>query len=962
MSTSPAAASRRTVTVLFCDIVDSTPLGERLDVETYRRIQRGYFDAVRGVLERHGGTVEKFIGDAVMAVFGLPVLHEDDALRALRAASELREAVAPLDEELVRDHGLRLRVRVGVATGEVMTGDSAEGSSFATGETVVVAERMERAARPSEVLIADTTYRLASGAAIVEPVDPVPAKGLTQPVAAWRLIGVQAGVPAVARRLDTPLVGRREELDRLRAAFDEALADRRCRLLAVLGPAGIGKSRLVQEFLLEVAPQATIRIGRCPPYGDGITFWPIADVMPDETFEGTTDEIFLRVRKELERLAREQPLVLCFDDVHWGEPTFLNLLEFLVGWISDAPVLLLCLARPELLERRALPGAEAITLEPLSSEDADALLDVLGTPAEARARIAEAAEGNPFFVEQMTAMAVDEGGDVAVPASIRALLAARLDRLTHEERGMIERASVIGREFPLQAVAALTESEVTGPLLSLVRKELLRPAAFDDGFVFRHALIREAAYEAVPKALRAELHERHGRWLAERGGADVVIGFHLEQAFRTRAELGPADSALAREAGGLLAEAGDRADRRNDMPAAVTLIGRALDLIAEDSPQRARMLAALGSALLRAGRLEESSMALDRAIETARDTGDRRSELRAVIERQQVRSFIEPAGVVEEIARVAAEVIPALEEIGDDFGLAKAWRLLSDADVFACRWQARAEALERAIEHARRAPEAMAEASTYVGLLAHALHYGPTPAEEAIANCERFLEEAGDDLALRAAISATLGALLAMQGRFDEARAAYSESVELHERLGLDMRRIAFSMSGAEIELLAGDAVASERELRFAYERLERMGEMGTRAVVAAFLADALLTQGQDEEAAEFATTAAALAEREDVAAQALQRTTRARVLLREGELADAERLAREAVELAEPTDFLALQAETALGLAEVLRAAGQASEANALLSGARELYERKGNLVAAGRVAADLARPATTA
>jgi class 3 adenylate cyclase/tetratricopeptide (TPR) repeat protein len=962
MNASPAAASRRTVTVLFCDIVDSTPLGERLDPETWRRVQRGYFDATRRVLERHGGTVEKFIGDAVMAVFGLPTLHEDDALRALRAASELREAVAPLDEELVRDHGLRLRLRIGVATGEVMAGDPADGSSFATGETVVVAQRIESAARPSEVLVADSTYQLASGAALVEPVDPVPAKGMAQPVPAWRLIGVQPDQPAVARRLDTPLVGRREELEQLRAAFDEVVAERRCRLVAVLGPAGIGKSRLAREFLIEVEQQAAIRIGRCPPYGDGITFWPVADILPDETFEGTTDDIFLRVRRELEVMARQQPLVVGFDDVHWGEPNFLNLLEYLVGWITNAPVLVLCLARPELLERRTLPHAESIALEPLSEDDTEALLDVLGAPAEARERIAEAAEGNPLFVEQMAAMASDAGGDVAVPASIRALLAARLDRLSPEERTIIERASIIGREFPLQAVAAISDGAVAGGLMSLVRKELLRPATFEDGFIFRNALIREAAYEALPKALRAELHERHGRWLAERGGADVVIGFHLEQAFRTRAQLGPADSALAHEAGGILAEAGERADRRNDMPAAVTLITRALDLLADDSPQRAEMLAALGSALLRAGRLEESTIALEDAIAQARDTGDRRSELRAVVERQQLRSFTEPAGVVEEIARVAADVIPALEEIGDDFGLAKAWRLLSDAHVFACRWQGRAEALERAVEHARRAPEAKAEASTYVGLLAEALHFGPMPAEEAIARCEGFLEEAGDDLALRASVSVSLGALLAMRGRFDEARAAYSESVELNERLGLGLRRAIFSVSGAEIELLAGDPTAAERELRFAYEQLDRMGETGVRAVVSALLAAALLAQDRETEAAQFADTAGSLAEREDVAAQAFQRSTRARVILRAGELAEAERLAREAVELAEPTDFLALQAESAAALATVLQAADRPSEAGPLLTRARELYERKGNVVAVGWLAGDLARPGATA
>jgi class 3 adenylate cyclase len=272
-------ASRRTVTALFCDVVDSTALGERLDAEKLRRVQTDYFEAVREVLERHGGTVEKFIGDAVMAVFGLPVLHEDDALRALRAASELRVAIAPLDQQLVDEHELRWRIRVGVATGEVVAGDSTDAQSFATGGTVVVAQRLQISARPSEVLLDDATYRLAAGAAIVEPIDPVDAKGKAEPVAAWRLIGVQWGVPGVPRRLDTPLVGRRDELARLREAYDQAVSERRCRLVSVIGPAGIGKSRLVREFLARMAPEATIRVGRCPPYGEGITFWPLRELI-----------------------------------------------------------------------------------------------------------------------------------------------------------------------------------------------------------------------------------------------------------------------------------------------------------------------------------------------------------------------------------------------------------------------------------------------------------------------------------------------------------------------------------------------------------------------------------------------------------------------------------------------------------------------------------------------------------
>jgi class 3 adenylate cyclase/tetratricopeptide (TPR) repeat protein len=950
MPSSPTAASRRTVTVLFCDIVDSTSFSERLDVETHRRVQRSYFETVAGVVERHGGVVEKYIGDAVMAVFGLPTLHEDDALRALRAASELRESISALHEELARDHGLGLSVRVGISTGEVVAGDPEDGQAFATGETVVIAERLERAAQPGEVLVADTTYALASGAAIVESVDPVPAKGIAQPVAAWRLVGVKAGAPGLARKLDTPLVGRREELDRLRAAFDEAVAGRRCRLATVLGPAGIGKSRLVREFLVDVGPAATVRVGRCPSYGEGITFWPVADVLPDETFEGTTIEIFTRVRKEVEKLAQERPLVLCFDDVHSGEPTFYDLVEYLAGWITDAPVLIACTARPELLQLRPFPDSETVMLEPLSSEETDALLGVLGAPADTRASIAEAAEGNPLFIEQMSAMAAETSGEVLVPASVRVLLAARIDRLTPEERRAIEQCSVIGREFSLEAAAALADGEVTGPLLSLVRKELLRPAG--DGFVFQHALVRDAAYDAIPKAQRAELHERHARWLATNGGADVLVGFHLEQAFRSQAELGPAEAALAREAGELLAAAADRARFRNDMPAAVTLFRRALGLLPEDLPQRARLLGALGSALIKTGDLEESSVVLDEAIETARVTGDRRSELRAVVERQQIRSFTEPAGVVAEIPRLTTNVIPALEEIGDEFGLAKAWRLVSDISVFACDWQGRAEALEQAIAHARRTTEAKPDLSIYVGLLADALHYGPTPAREALVRCDLFLEEAGDDLALRASVSGNRGALLAMLGRLDEARAAYAESVDIHDRLGLSMRRVAFSYKGAEIELLAGDLAAAEAELSFEYEQLEQMGERGMRAVVSASLADVLLAQGRDDDAVRFAEVAAALAEPEDVAAQALHRTVRGRLELHAGRAAEAEDLAREAVELAATTDFLELQAVAALGLAEVLRATGKAEEADGRVAEARDAYERKGNLVMVERLA----------
>jgi tetratricopeptide (TPR) repeat protein len=819
------------------------------------------------------------------------------------------------------------------------------------------------------VLLDDATYRLAAGAAIVEPVEPVPAKGKPEPVPAWRLIGVQSGVPGVPRRLDTPLVGRWAELAQLREAYEQAVTERRCRLVSVLGPAGIGKSRVVREFIAEMTGEATIRVGRCPPYGDGVTFLPVVEVLPDEMLEGTTEEIFRRIRRSFEELAQERPLVVCFDDVHWAEPTFLNLVDYLQGLIADAPVLLVCLARAELLEERPQWAAGAIVLTPLSPPEAEALLAALDAPTELRGQIAEAAEGNPLFAEQMAAMAAEEGFAFAVPPSIKALLAARLDKLPWDERAVVERAAVIGREFPLRAVAALAPQELrpeaTAHVLALARKDLVEPypwawAADEDGFRFRHGLIREAAYDSIPKELRADLHEEYARWFEQYSGEDVIVGYHLEQASRFRRELGRADettSALARRAGELLAEAGDRAHYRDDTPAAINLLGRATALLPNDAPERPGLLVHLGSALMKAGRFGEAEATLERACDAARETGDRRSELRAIIERQQLRSFTEPAAITEEIAQVADALIPELEALGDDLGLAKAWRLLSDVHVMASRFEARAEALQRAIAHARRVPEARSELDYYVGQLGQALHWGPTPATEGIERCREFLAAAGESPALRAMLNAALGAMLACQGHFEEARRLYAESVELNERLGLNFRKAVWALFGAEIELLAGDPPAAEAELQRAYDTLEAMGESGARAVVAAMLASALCTQGRDDESWEFVRLTEEIAEPGDLFPQVLERTTRARLLVRQNELERAEEVGRESLVLAGATDCLALHADARVALATVLAHSGRVEEAGELLDEARAIHEAKGNLVAAGRLAGSLVK-----
>jgi class 3 adenylate cyclase/tetratricopeptide (TPR) repeat protein len=1004
---------RKTVTIVFCDVVDSTPLGESIDAETYRRVISRYFLEVSRVLERHGGTVEKFIGDAVMAVFGIPTLHEDDALRAVRAAAELREALARLNEDLHGEYDVQLGIRIGVNTGEVIAGDPSGGQAFATGEAVTVAQRLQSSGNPGEILIGGTTERLVRDAVLVEPVDSLALKGRSEPMNAWRLLGVIAGAPAFARRLDAPMVGRERELGELRAAFAEVAESRTCRLAAIVGPAGIGKSRLANELLASVRDEASILVGRCLPYGEGITYWPLRDIVRtaagdltreriEELLEGEEDatriaervagaigisdsvgmreETMWAVRRLLERIARDRPVILGLDDLQWAEPTFLDLIEYLVGWSREAPILIVGLARPELLDRHpgwlsSNPGSTEIRLEPLSEPDAQTLLELLRGDAEVSpamlARITRASEGNPLFVEQMLAMMIEDGtpvADLAIPPSIHALLAARIDRLDPIERGVIERASVVGKEFWRGAIRDLSPSEerdgVGASLMTLVRKELIHPhiSIFprEDAFEFRHILIRDAAYLGIPKESRAELHERYAAWLETVSGVrarelDEIIGYHLEQAFRYRQELGPIsedDQALAARAGDRLGAAGRRAiGVRADVSAGVNLISRAVSLLPTEDPLRRELLTELGSALMRTGDFTERvDEVLDEALAAAAAAGDKQLELRTLIEREFFREYAGSKDASETIPAVAARAIPLLEELGDDLGLAKAWWLKSEIELRAGRWGARAAALDRAVEHARLSGD-VREQATLVGLLAQALYYGPTPVEEAIGRCEEFLVSVSGDRSLEAAIGSTLGGLRAMRGEFDEARRLWAAAEAMYEELGLTFRRAARSPIPASIEMLAGEPAAAERELRWGYDKLEPMGEKGVSGTLAAFLGEAIYAQGRVDEAEAFAEIAGRTTANDDLVPQIVSRATRGKVLGKRGELEQAVQLGREALWLVEQTDFPDLHADVLLSMAEIL-GSGSGEDPSPLLERACEVYKRKGNVVGAERAA----------
>ena len=594
--------------------MSSTSIGERLDAEAFRALQSRYFAVLHEAIKRHGGTVEKYIGDAVMAVFGLPTLHEDDALRAVRAAADLAPALEPLNAELAARHGIGLELRIGVHTGEVVAADAADRQAMVAGDTVNTAARLEAAAQPGEILLGPLTFELVRDAIAAEVLDDLALRGRDEPLKAYRLLAI-TGTEAHIRRLDTPLVGLEAELETLRAAFDRSASTPGCEMVTVLAPAGTGRSRLVREFLGSVAGEARIVRGRCLNYGDGITYWALGEILRaaagvDEADDplavranidalvtvdrdairvasilasvvgvapepaSGVDRIAWAVRRTLTLMASERPLVVLVEDIHWAEPALLDLLEAIVDWSQAVPILLLCPARPELLESRAdwgagRPKASILQLEALDPILASALIDVLPggpvLPAPRRTRVLDAAEGNPLFVEEFLAMLVDDGHltrgadgawtaapsleEVPVPRSISLLLAARLDSLDPGDRRVAERASVVGRVFERGAVTGLSpeadRGTLGGRLLSLTRRQVIRPDApgldGDDAFRFRHVLIRDAAYEALTKAERADLHERFARWLERvtgKGSTEYaeIYAFHLAQAVEYRLE------------------------------------------------------------------------------------------------------------------------------------------------------------------------------------------------------------------------------------------------------------------------------------------------------------------------------------------------------------------------------------------------------------------------------------------
>ena len=1022
----PSGERRKTVSIVFSDITGSTRLGEQLDPEALRRVMARYYQEMRAALESHGGTIEKFIGDAVMAVFGIPVMREDDALRAVRATLEMRRRLDDLNLELERRWGVRIRTRTGVNTGEVIAGDPRQGEAFVVGDAVNVAARLEQVADPDEILVGDETHCLVRDEVITEEIEPLVLKGKAEPVPAFRLLGFAERPSRSARSLTSEIIGRDAELAALREALDAAVEAGRCEIITVLGSPGVGKSRLLGEFVTEVGSRARVSQGRCLSYGEGITFWPVIEVTRDAaginegderpeaehkllsvlavsdegqavverllSLLGLTEGCFPQeetvwaVRKLFEALARERPLVVVFEDVHWGEPGFLDLIEHVAALSRDASILVVVAARPELAEIRSWlaeggDGGRVLRLEPLDDDNACRMIESLvgqsGLASAVFDLVAESAGGNPLFLEEMLRVLVDDGflerengvwratralESVSVPPTVEALLGARLDHLEEEERGAVGRAAVIGKEFYEGAVKELSpESERTAlaaALTNLVRKELIGRAGTalgdEEAFCFRHILVRDAAYQGMLKEVRAELHEAFADWLERKSEArasefEEIVGYHLEQAHRYYRDLGPLDERgrrVGERAAAQLITAGNRAVARGDPSAAAKLLQRGISLNVGDEWVRLEAMIELGYALMEVGEVSRATSLMAEMTAAARAAGFHDLETHGTVLQAFLRLVSDPEVKRDDFVTLSHHAIAALE--GNDLGLARAWRLASISPWRAGQLSDATAALERALDHAQAASAEREAAETFQWLVYNRF-LGPRRPEELLDPRELEEWESRDRSAYAGLVGIHAG-FEAMRGDFPRARELSEQAKTLYEELGLPHKSAAASLIRGSIELMADDPAAAERELRPGLGTLLELADRVWLPDLAALLAEAVLKQGKERDAARFISVSASTAVADDVLPQTSWRAVKAKLMARRGDTQEAERLAREAIALSEDTDALNHRGDAATALGEVLRDAGRPEDAIKAFRQAAAHYGAKGNTSAYAR------------
>jgi class 3 adenylate cyclase len=1008
-------ATRRTVTLLFTDVTGSTVMGEQLDAEAYRGVMGRYFDLARTAVERHGGTVEKFVGDAVLAVFGVPEVHEDDALRAVRAAYELNAAIAELSDRLVGELDVRLTIRTGVNTGAVVAGSARAGGSFATGDAVNTAARLEQAAPPGEILLGATTYALVRDAVEAEPTEPVVAKGKAEPLPAYRLLRVLDAVRGRRGREDLALVGRARENRTLDDAFARTATSRHSHQITILGPAGIGKSRLVGEFLGRVGDRAHVANGRCLSYGQGITYWPLVQALRsalhlsgtesheitrhalnealghapdrDELVEpllallgkagipGGTDQTFWSVRRLVEELASQRPLVLNVDDLHWAEPNLLELLQRMGEELTDLPLLLLCQARPELLEQHPEWGSQAVgsttvVLSPLSSAETGASVAALlgGDPPEGvAATVADWSGGNPLFIEEIVAHLAESGAlerepegrwrvtrpldRAEPPPTVTALLTSRLDRLPAGERDLLERVSVIGLEFtPAQAellVEPQSRPEVAGLLSALTRRDLVRSDQSSQGVTcaFKHVLVRDAAYEGMAKSLRSELHERFAEAVAAGDdGGDEQTGFvahHLEKAARYRRELtghDPETETLVDRAVEALLVAAEQARDRVRYEDHAAYLERALGLEPGASQVRRRILAQLAEHdddVMDADHLAEVLDAFEAELDDTAGAMDR-AYLRMMRRYREMfmGSAIDPAEVSE-----AAQALASLgQSAADTTSVVRGLRVVSICSAMLGLWRDAAAISNEIIRIGSPGQAQDARALQHAAIL---LGEGTVSEHRDVVHHEYEISGYSDRWGLAAMYADALLAAAECSPDMHEAlRAAVARGDELYEAGKLA------EQTGAQ--LIDGFAMSRDLDSAISYaqrvnDNFRQTGALGYAATYTLQQVLLMLERGDSagtvlpliEEAASYTSPY-------DAISVAYTSACRAILAVRTGDHVSATRLAAESLRVVDETHQLWQRADLRFWLSEVPRASGDEVLERRMLEEASAMYERK--------------------
>jgi class 3 adenylate cyclase/tetratricopeptide (TPR) repeat protein len=1013
---------RKQVTAVFADVVGSTALAERFDPETFRELMLAFLERMAGVVERHGGVIEHLAGDGVMGVFGTEVAQSDDALRAVRAASAMFEELQALNAEIEPRLDTRLEMRVGVNTGTVVVGREVAGRMVSLGDTMNVAARLQSWAPAGGLVIGEETYALVRRDIEAEPAGELDLRGRREPITAFRVLGASArdaGVPLA----DRPLVGRSRELSLLTVAFERSVARGSPEFLTLLGDAGTGKTRLLAEVVERYQGRALVLVGRCLSYGEGITWWAVAEIVRQAagitdsddsssarakiaaSLDGTDaadaatselaqligveaaaesgDQILWALRLLLSSRAAHSPVVVVLEDLQWAEEPLLDLIEALVGQL-DAPVLLACTARFELLARR--PGwsnvcPTTIPVGPMPEGDIDALVGELvggALPESTRVRLVELAAGNPLFVEQVLHMLIDDGrlvrsdsgwaaaGDldaVEVPPSIEATLASRVDQLDERERACAEFAAVVGMEFWASSLGRMSGEDVAEPLAGLSRKLVIEPvrrrAAAEDLMRFRHLLLRDAVYEAIPKARRAVLHETVGDWMLEwngdrRGEAEEIVGYHFEAAARYHAELlgraGDAERVAAKAAEHLM-QAGNRAGARQDDVTAAQFFARVVALIGEEDSARLEPLLALGTALVRGGETSRAAEALAELRRRAARGDDPRTDAEVRILELSLRRLTDPVWWAENGRSGASELTGVFQDLGDNLGAAKAWHLLGKAHSDRGEQAAAQEAFEHALEFAREAGDEGVEAWIRYWLLQVAV-FGPAPCDRVVARAREDLDwaRARGNRSLEGSTLARMGEMLSRSGQAEEAEAAFESAHLIFDDLGQPAHLAYLPISTAAVEPLYSDPATAEAELSSALAHFDSIGAKHIAATVAPMLASAIVRQGRTDEALALTRRAEEIAAPDDLDAQVKWRLARVEVLLATDQLAEAERLAREAIAEAEPSDTIILLADSLAALGSVMRAARAPAEAIPPINRAIELYEAKGDVVSAGR------------